>query len=592
MDWPAFNRGDLVVIDCETSGLDYWRRDFECFGVGIAAAGIDPFFIDFRSHPQGIRWLKDNWQNIRLAGWHAKIDRHFLAALDPFFFEKSPAGVYCGLIAEALLDEHRLEYGLDATARRRLGRGKIDVGNKTRLGDLPPEKLAEYGANDADLTLRCIQQQFDELEEQELWRVMNLEMDLLPVLFRMEHVGVRVDLEAAEAAIPKLTDKIETLQFSIDQDAGKPFNVNSTPQIRAVFQPKALNRWQYQLIDGTLCGTTPKGNPSIDQHVLKEMQHPLAAKIRRLRKLIKTRDTFVRGHILGHADERGYVHPTINQTKSDADAGTGSGRMSIVDPALQQIPARDKDTAEIVRVLLLPDKGHKWTCCDYSQVDFRTAAHLIRDPNLYAAYEADPDADFHGIVAEMTEIPRNPEFAGAPNSKQLNLSMAFGAGPGKIAKMLGMPYTIEDSFRTGKMVLVPGPEALAVQEKYHSRFPRMKQFAKEAAAVGRSRGYVKTFTGRRLRFPNGLGAHKAAGLLYQAFAAEIHKQGIIFAERELEGTGARLLVPVHDELNMSGDLPDYTSFRNAYCNTGDFKCRVPIRASLGTGKNWFEASKK
>ena len=322
------------------------------------------------------------------------------------------------------------------------------------------------------------------------------------------------------------------------------------------------------------------------------MQHPLAAMIRRQRKLIKTRDTFVMSHIVGHADDKGYVHPTINQTKNDADAGTGSGRMSITDPALQQIPARDRDTAEVIRSMFLPDPGQLWICCDYSQVDFRTAAHLIKDERLYATYAEDPDADFHGIVASMTGLPRNAAYAGAPNAKTCNLGMAFGAGAGKIAKTMGLPYSIEDW--NGRMVLRAGPEAQKMLDTYHSRFPRMRAFSKEAESVGRHRGYVKTFTGRRIRFPNGVGAHKAAGLLYQAFAAEIHKQGLIYADRALAevGNGSRLLVPVHDECNISGPAEDAEPLRSAYCNTGDFKCRVPIRASLGVGSNWFEASAK
>lgn len=576
-------------MDFETSGLDWWSDNFETYGVAIAAEGLPARFIDFRYVPNAIEWLRDVTPRITMAGWHLKYDDHVRRTLGV----PDPKDYLCGMVTEALIDEHRLEYGLDAVSFDRLGRRKVDVGPKTRLGDLPPEKLAEYATVDAELTLLNIIDQRRDVRDQELERVLRLEMDLLPVLSEMEHVGVRVDIEAAHAAIPVLTAKIDQLQREINAAVGGAFNVNSTPQIRKLFDPVELNQWQYRLIDGTLCERTKSGKgPSIDQNVLKEMTHPVAVMIRRMRKLIKTRDTFVLGHVLGHVDSRGYVHPTINQTRSDDDSGTGSGRMSIVDPALQQIPARDIDTAEIVRSLFLPDEGQEWGCCDYSQVDFRTAGHLIRDPNLYRAYEENPDSDFHAIVAAMTGIPRNAEYAGAPNAKQLNLSMAFGAGSGKIAKMLGMPYEIREGWG-GRMELVAGPEAIMVQETYHSRFPRMKQFAKEAANIGKARGYVHTYTGRRLRFPGGRGAHKAAGLLYQAFAAEIHKQGLINAHRAMKGTGARLLVPVHDEVNISGDKDRHGEpLRVAYCDTGDFKCRVPIRASLGFGENWFRASKK
>lgn len=587
MDFPRFDPRAFAVLDFETTGLNYWAPDFEVLGVSVAAPELAPAFFDFRIVPNAVQWLRDMVPTLEVGGWNTKYEAHVFRNLGV----ADPLKYHDGMIAEALIYEHHLQYGLDAVMRRRLGRGKVDVGSKTQLKDLPPEKLAEYANGDTLGTLECLQQQFIELRQQGLERVYDLEMELLPILAGMEHTGVRVDIEGAYAAIPVLTQKIDEVQAEINRDVGRPFNVNSTPQVRAIFKPEKVGKWQYKLVDGTLCGLTKSGGPSIDQNVLKEMQHPLALKIRRLRKLIKTRDTFIRGHVLGHADANGYVHTTFNQTKSDADNGTGTGRLSSTDPALQQINARDPDTAEIIRSLFLPDEGDQWVCCDYSQVDFRFCVHLIRDERLYRAYRENPKTDFHQVVSDMTGIPRNPPYAGAPNTKQINLSLAFGAGAGKTAKTMGMPYTVEEW--DNRMILRPGPEAARIFDDYHGRFPNIRKFMKSAQDAGRARGYVKTLMGRRLRFPGGKGAHKAAGLLYQANAADAHKLGLIKTHRALQAHGSgRMMISVHDEVNVSGDERVAEVVAPAYVDLAEMELRVPITCSVGIGANWRRASAK
>jgi DNA polymerase-1 len=410
--------------------------------------------------------------------------------------------------------------------------------------------------------------------------------------------GVRVNLEAAHAAIPALDAKEIELQKKVDELAGRKFNVNSTPQIREVFKPEKVNAFQYKLVDGTLVGPT-KGNkgPSIDAKALQGMVHPLAKEILALRKTIKLRDTFIRGHVIGSADERGYVHTSFNQTRNDADAGTVTGRLSSTDPALQQITKRDKENAAILRAMFLPDEGDEWLCDDYSQVDFRCAAHLINDPNIIRAYLEDPSMDYHQIVSDMTGIPRNAPYAGAPYAKQINLGLSFGAGAGKICFMMGMPYEVVE--RKGKMVYVPGDEGKRVFELYHQKLPGTKTFTKHAEAVAKETGFVKTQIGRRLRFPGRRDCHKAAGLLFQAYAADLHKVGLVRTDSLIRSSKipARLMLSVHDEMGISSPRDDsiQSQITEVYCDfnrdTSPIKMRVPITASGKFGINWWEASK-
>lgn len=609
MDFPNILRGEIIGLDYETTGLRYWLPDFRVFGVAVAA-GSESWYWDIRETPNVVNWLRDLLPGRKVVAQNAQYEVQCSRVLG---IDPRSVDWYCTMVNECLIDEHHLTYDLASIAKHRgiesekteiLESIRATMGWSTvrevleRLSEVPPAMVARYGASDASDALKIYHAQQIEIDAQYLHLVSRLEMDLLPVLADMSWTGIRVDLEAAHKAIPDLDDKEGMLQAQVNEMAGGKFNVNSSPQVRAFFKPEPISKFQWRLIDGTLVGPTKGGKgPSLDQHVMREIKHPMAAAIRDLRKTIKLRDTFIRGHVIGSADGEGYVHTQFNQTRNDADAGTVTGRLSSTDPALQQITKRDKANAAILRSMFLPDQDEDWLCADYSQVDFRCAAHLINDPAVIAAYADDPTLDYHQIVSDMTGIPRNAPYAGAPNTKQINLGLAFGAGAGKLAFMMGMGYEIGE-YRN-KMVYYPGQEAKDIFELYHKKLPGVKEFMKKAESVAKTSDYVKTQIGRRLRFPRGHGAHKAAGLLYQANAADLHKQGLVNVDREIrkERLPARLNMSCHDEIGVSmkqdQEVKDrivkvYTDF-----NSPESKIimRVPITASGDFGPNWFEASK-
>jgi len=607
MNFPEIPRHEVIALDYETSGLKYWDPDFRVFGIAVAV-GDQSWYYDIRENPQVVDWLRDLLPGRKVVAQNAQYEyqctRHF--KIDP-----RSVSWYCTMVVECLIDEHHMSYDLASIAKYRgvasqklshLEDIRAAMGWRdsrevlSRLSEVPPAIVAPYGASDASDALAIYRAQIKEIEMQGLTRVVDLEMRLLPVLADMSWVGVRVDLEAAHAAIPKLDVQEDTLQKEVNEIVGHEFNVNSSPQVREFFKPEPVSKFQWRLIDGTLVGPTKGGKgPSLDQNVMRQITHPLAAKILALRKTIKLRDTFIKGHVIGSADGDGYVHTQFNQTRNDADAGTVTGRLSSTDPALQQITKRDKVNAAILRAMFLPDAGDDWMCTDYSQVDFRCAAHLINDPAVIQAYQENPALDYHQIVSDMTGIPRNPPYAGAPNTKQINLGLAFGAGAGKLAFMMGMEYGIKES--RGKMQYTPGQGATDVFNLYHKKLPGVKEFMKQAEAVAKETGYVRTALGRRLRFPTG--AHKAAGLLYQAYAADLHKLGLIAIDDLIRADRlpARLLMSCHDEAGVSMKQNDCIKSRivKEYTNFGSdssvVRMRVPITASGDYGANWWEASK-
>lgn len=616
VDFPRIESSE-IGLDYETTGLKYWLPNFRAFGVAVATTD-NQWYFDVRDHPRVGDWLRDLLPGKKIIAHNAQYEYQVTRT---FGIDPRDCEWYCTMVAQCLIYEHDLTYDLESVMRNNgleskksywLDQIQLAMGLPSHAAVLaaldaaPRDLTSHYGSDDARGCFDIYLSQKPEIEKQDLQRVLDLEMRLLPVLADMSYHGVRVNLEAAHAAIPALDNKEAEIAQRIRDMVGckdPSVFVNSPKQMREYFQPEPVSRFQWRLKDGTLVGPTKGGKgPSLGADALRQIRDPLAAEVLDLRKTIKLRDTFIRGHVIASADDNGYVHTQFNQTRTDQDAGTVTGRLSSTDPALQQITKRDKVAAAILRAMFLPDVGQSWGCADYSQVDFRCAADLIRDQNILDRYAADPSLDYHQIVSDMTGIPRNPPYAGAPNTKQINLGLAFGAGAGKLAFMMGMPYEIGEW--KNRMVYYPGSEAKKVFDQYHSTLPGVKRFMKHAENVARAKGFVRTRTGRRLRFFSTGGEHKAAGLLYQSYAADLHKLGLVavdaFIRNSCQGgpeAPPRLLVSVHDEIGFSIDpsskfgsdiVRAYTNFNS---DSSEVRMLVPITASYETGPNWWEASK-
>lgn len=611
-DFPRLHDYEMVGIDTETTGLKWWEDSV--FGFSIALPDGRDFYYDVREQPRALEWLTDEAKRVhQWCAHHAKFDIHMLreagVALDP-------GRVVCTMTRAALLDEHLLTYDLDSLAKKYLGKGKdTDIyaelaamfgGMATKNAQMPnlrraPSSLVgRYAKVDARRALELWQYQEHELDRQELRRVAKLEQDLLVVLVDMEHGGVRVDIDRAEDAARQLDAKARTMQRDLDRLAGFAVNPNPSGSIEKLFAPKQDAKGRWILNDGTIAGKTPAGKASINAETLRSMKHPAAAQILQLRKMLKTRDTFIRGHILGH-HHNGVIHANFNQTKTDDDVGTGTGRLSVNDPALQQIHKRDKEIAAVVRALFLPDKGQLWSCRDWAQMDFRVFAHYTNDRRILDVYKRDAMADFHQLTADLTGLPRSPRFAGDPNAKQINLGLVFGMGAGKLAAEMGMPFEVESGVLNGehREWMKPGPEAQAVFDKYHGAVPSVRELLRNASSVAKARGFVRTIMGRHIRFPRGQFTHKAGGLIFQGSAADALKVKLVEVHSYLKSEGSsRLLLNVHDEFDCSVPVGD-TKVRaevGRIVETFDgvdtpIAFRVPIRSEEAVGPNWWEACK-
>ncbi len=634
----AFPNSNLILSrpvisgDTETTGLTWWRD--RVFGISLSWREdnneLSSWYGDLRE-PGTIKWLKDHLPRVKLwANHNLKFDYHMLRESGI----KVPTDrIACTMVRECILDEDQYNYGLDDVAYRRLGERKVSdiwpvlaemFGGKpdreTQILNLhraPKEIVAHYANIDSALALKIFENQQVDIVAEELQRIDLLERELLGAVIGMEHVGVRVDLSRAEQSVGDLDKMVKQSQRHLDKLAGKAINVNSAPQVKALLGVHKADDGTWRTKDGVLLEPTESGNSgSLKTEKLYQSSLPEAALVADVRAMIKARDVFLKKYIL-QMSHQGYIHANINQTRTEEGDGTYTGRFSITDPALQQIHKRNKKMAAVVRACFIPDSDCEWGCYDWSQKDFRVFAHYVNDKTINAIYADNPAADFHRVTADITGLPRDrDQKTGGANSKQMNLGLIFGMSAGRMAKEMNLPYTMRGRCHCGysssqrncpncgslvELFYEAGPEAKSLFGKYHRAIPGANTLKQTVSSVAKSRGYIKTQLGRRLRFPNPNYAYKAAGILFQGQAAESMKVKIVTLARMLRSEpDASLRLVVHDEYDFYMRLGRNKELDQAikaelerFDGTGDYplKYRVPILSDFGLGPNWYEASK-
>lgn len=602
----------VIGLDTETTGLRYPRD--KAFSLSIATLDKAQGF-DFRSQPQDIDWLQAQFDEYtgRIVCHNASFDYRMSAS----------AGLIlpidqmdCTSVRACMINEHegtifpwtkrRGSFRLDdlgskylherksqefyEIARAYFGSKITDKKIMSRISELPREIVEPYQSQDALLALRLWHWQEEEIKSQGIEQIIAFERKLMPTLIRNEMRGVDVDIEEAQRAQPKLTVHIDRMQAQINEIAGGEFNVNSTPQVRKLFAPTETNDG-WIACDGTPLESTKSGSPSFGGDALRHIDHPAAPLIVGIRSLIKTRDTFLGSHILKH-EFNGKVYPNVNQCKGE-DGGTGTGRLSVTEPAMQQIPARNKEVASIVKPCFLPPRGMKWLETDLASFEVRVFAHLVAAYNdsLVHAYERNPDMDFHQWVGDEMGVPRNASYSGEVNAKQLNLGMIFNQGNGTIAESLSLPWSWAEFTSKDQIIRYKkaGEEAMTLINNYHRKIQGVKTLADRAKMKAEAVGYIKTFMGRRLRFPNGYKSYKASGLLIQATSADINKQNWMLCEEAL-GNDGHLILNTHDSYSMA--VPE--DWRPVLARVKEAieqpRLKVPLILDLdGVGGNWWSA---
>ena len=486
------------------------------------------------------------------------------------------------MIAHYLLNPE-LRHGMDYLAETYLKYKTVHIeeligprGKKQlSMRDVPVAQVAEYAAEDADVTLKLKNYFAPYLEKEGLESLFyDIEMPLIYVLAEMEYTGVTVDTVALKQSSEELTATLKKLEKEIYELAGKKFNINSARQVGEIlFVHLKLEEKAKK---------TRTGSYSTSEDILEKMRskHPVVGKLLEYRGLKKLLSTYIDALPELINPKTGKIHTSYNQ------AVTSTGRLSSTNPNLQNIPVRDELGREIRKAFTAENDNCIFFSADYSQIELRIMAHLSNDTHMIEAFRSGADihaataAKIYGIpVEEVTSDMRR-------KAKTANFGIIYGISVFGLAERLNIPRA----------------EAKELIEGYFKTYPDVRAYMDDSILIAKEKGYVETIY-KRKRFLPDINSHNAIVRGYaernainapiQGSAADIIKVAMIriFNRFEAEGLKSKMILQVHDELNFNVHKDELEKVKQIVLEEmeGAIKLQVPLIADCGEGTNWLEA---
>lgn len=494
------------------------------------------------------------------------------------FLDVKPSSAFWDVeIGAYLLNPLKDSYSCEELAGEYLGLSvpsRAELFGKQKLSQVLEEKPEEFRVFAGYLSyvlyevLDPIRARIREEGMEELYETM--EMPLVFTLFSMEQAGVQVEAEELKIYGDALAVRIGELEKEIYQEAGEEFNINSPKQLGVILFEKM----------GMKGGKKTKTGYSTSADVLEKLapEHPVVSHILEYRQLTKLKSTYADGlaAYIG-ADQR--IHTTFQQTI------TATGRLSSVEPNLQNIPIR-MELGRLIRKVFVPAKGYTLLDADYSQIELRVLAHMSGDENLIQAYREAQDIHrltasqvFHIPFDEVTDLQRR-------NAKAVNFGIVYGIS----------------SFGLSQDLSITRKEAQDYIQKYFETYPKIKEFLDGCVKDAKEKGYVATMFGRRRQVPElkssnfmqrSFGERVAMNAPIQGTAADIIKIAMVRVDRRLkeEGLRSRLLLQVHDELLVETHLEEIEQVKKILSEEmhGAARLSVPLEIDMKQGDNWYEA---
>ncbi|MBO4627687.1 MAG: DNA polymerase I [Lachnospiraceae bacterium] len=439
--------------------------------------------------------------------------------------------------------------------------------------DVFPEWNGEMPKEDqlAMETLLLGEALWKKLGEQGMERLFTeIEMPLVPILAGMEDAGVLVDTAQLGAFAAFLRTEIDRETRTIYNLCGTEFNINSPKQLAEVLFEKLAIPYPEK----------KKKTYSTSVDILEKLRadYPVVDAVLRYRGYAKLYSTYAEGlHAYIAADGR--IHTTFTQTV------TATGRLSSVDPNLQNIPART-ELGRDIRKAFVPKDGCVFVDADYSQIELRLMAHLSGDKNLQNAYHK--AADIHRLTAsQVLGIPYDevtPQQRGA--AKAVNFGILYGISAFSLAQDLGITRAAAEEYIAS----------------YYKRFPQVRDYLDRTIADAKKNGYVKTLYGRVRPIPQissqsyqerMFGERVAMNSPIQGTAADIMKAAMIAVDKALREGGfkAKMLLQVHDEVLLECPREEAEAVAKLVQTAmeGVADLAVPLVCEVHTGENWLDA---
>lgn len=483
------------------------------------------------------------------------------------------------MLASYLIDPDQ-KHGMDALAEKYLNYETIHLKDlydvdkdPTQIFNVDQEKLNDYSSEDADVTYQLYEKFKKELNENDLDEVAySIEFPLVPVLEKMERTGVRIDKKGLNEFSKDLERMINVTSDNIFKQAGEEFNINSTKQLQSILFDKLKIQ----------PGKKTKTGFSTDAKSLEMMQgeHEIIDEILNYRQLSKLKSTYADALPKLIHPKTGKIHTTFNQTVAS------TGRLSSLNPNLQNIPIRTELGKEIRKAFIPSDENHLILSADYSQIELRIMAHLSNDEALINAFSHGEDIH-RSTAAHVFQV--KPEEVTADmrrKAKEVNFGILYGIGAFGLAGRLGIPRS----------------HAQEVIDTYFKTFKNVKGLMDELIEEAKKAGYAKTIIGRR-RFLRNINSKNrvvrqfeervAINMPIQGTAADLIKLAMINIQNELEKRKAetKMVLQVHDELLFDVKKDELDELRPIIKEIMEnaMKFKVPILVETGVGENWLEA---
>ena len=396
-----------------------------------------------------------------------------------------------------------------------------------------------------------------------------IELPLVHVLRECEKAGVKIDTEQLEKFGRRIRADAAALEREIWELAGEEFMIGSTQQLAEVlFVKLGLSRKR-----------RGKTGFSTDARVLQAIrdEHPIIPRIERWRELTKLAQTYLEQ--LTALGPDGRLHTTLQQTN------TATGRLSSINPNLQNIPIRT-ETGREIRACFVAEPGNRLISVDYSQVELRVLAHIAGEDVLKEIFKRGEDVHTETAAAVFDTPPDQLTVGMRPKAKMVNYGIVYGLSA----------YGLADRLRISQ------EEAQEFIDRYLERFPKVAQFMKDAVTQAEEHGYVSTLFGRRRQVPEirarnwqtrKLGERLAVNSIIQGTAADIIKVAMVRCHDALleAGLQTRVILQIHDELLFEGPEPEA---ERAIEIVSDRMVKAaeldpPLVVDAGAGPNWLKA---
>lgn len=583
--YDKLNKSPLIVFDTETDGLDPFT--LKVSGVSFSIKEGEAYFIALNPTTKKIpdrfplsdfiklfKPLFENKKNKKVCQ-NGKFDISVMRSIgidvENFYFDTMLAS-YC-------IDPDQ-KHGMDSLSEKYLNYKPIPlsdlIGTKkdpSKILDVPVNQLSEYACEDADITLRLFNILEKQLQKDDLIKLAyEVEFPLVPVLEEIEFNGIKIDKEALNAFSNDLQILLDNYTKEIYKSVGTEFNINSTKQLQEVLFTK-LNLAK---------GRKTKTGFSTDARSLENLrgEHEVIDTILNYRQASKLKSTYADALPNLINPKTGRVHTDFNQTVAS------TGRLSSLNPNLQNIPIRTEMGREIRKAFVPGDKNHVILSADYSQIELRIMASICEDEALIKAFKEGEDIHTstaaHVFMVDKKDV--TPDMR--RKAKEVNFGILYGIGPFGLKTRLGVTQS----------------HAKEIIDTYFNTFKRVKNFMDDSVNFAKEKGYAETLMKRR-RYLRNINSNNrvvrqfeervAINMPIQGSAADMIKIAMINIHKEFKKrkVKTKMVLQVHDELVFDAHKDEVNELRPLITElmVQALPLKVPVVVDSGVGDNWLDA---